>query len=161
MIALIVAGASLALSAVAACLAGLLYIRAVADPLPVQSSPEPATAAQVEAVAHVTLPPGTVLLSAAYSNGLDTRLSALLRLPRSGLDAFVDSGQFTAPLTAGQRSITATHNVGGGNLWRPEQPVSVSGLHENEPTADGTYRVVMLDLDDRDTVTVFLYASRG
>jgi hypothetical protein len=131
------------------------------DVLPVQSVPEVASAAQVEAVAHVTLPAGTVLLSAAYSSGLETRLSAKFRIPRSELDAFISAGRFTAARTSGLRAVTANHNVGGGNLWDPETAVSVSGIEEQQPIADGTLRAVLINLDAPDTVTVYLYASRG
>lgn len=71
------------------------------DRLPLQSEPVAASAAHVEAVALVILPPGTVSLSAAYSSGLETRLSAKFRLPRSELDGFITSARFTAALTPG------------------------------------------------------------
>lgn len=131
------------------------------DLLPIQSQPEVASAAQVEAVAHVILPPGTVLLSAAYSSGLDTRLSAKFRMPRAELDAFVAAAQFTTTPTPGLRAVEAQHNVGGGNLWDPGTAKTVSGIDEEEPAADGTFRRVLFDLDASDTVTVYLYASRG
>jgi hypothetical protein len=160
-LAVVLAGASLLLSLVSLGLVLVLAVAADFDPLPVQSKPDLATAAQVEAVAHVTLPPGTVFLTAAYTSGLETRLSATFRIPAAGLEAFMDSGGFTAPLTPGLRAVDASHNVGGGNLWHPEQPTSVSGLVEKEPTADGTLRSLMLDLDAPDTITVYLYAGRN
>jgi hypothetical protein len=157
-IALVLASVSLALS-LATCGASVLTMDlAGADRLPVQSPPEPAEAIQVEAVGHVTLPPGTVLLGAAYSNGLETRLNAQFRIPRAELDAFLASGRFTAELTEGLRAVSAEHNVGGGNLWRPQDPVTVSGLCETTPTDDGPYRCLMLDLDAPATATVYLYA---
>lgn len=156
------ASVSLALSLLSCSLVGFtLGASAGTDLLPVQSRPEAASASQVEAVAHVVLPPGTVFLAAAYSNGLETMIAAKFRVPRSGLDAFVASGGFTAPLTPGLRAVTARHNVGGGNLWRPETAVSVSGIEEQTPTADGTYRSVLFDLDAPEAVTVYLHASRG
>jgi hypothetical protein len=157
-LALVLAGASLLLAAVAIVVA---VAGAHLDVLPVQSAPEPASASQVEAVAHVTLPPGTVLLSAAYSNGLDTRLSAKFRMPRAAQDAFIASGGFTTALQPGLRAVTGTHNVGGGNLWDPQKAASVAGLQEQQPTSDGTLRAVMLDLDAPDSVTVYLYAGRA
>jgi len=160
-VAVVLSGASLLLSLVSLGLVLVLVVAADVDPLPVQSEPESATAAQVEAVAHVTLPPGTVFLAAAYTHGLETRLSARFRIAATSLEAFVDSGDFTAPLTPGLRAVTASHNVGGGNLWHPDQPTSVSGLVEEQPTADGTLRSLMLDLDDADSITVYLYAGRG
>ncbi len=159
-LALVVASASLLLSVVSCGLVALVVARGAGDLLPTQSKPELATASQVEAVAHVTLPPGTVFLAAAYSNGLQTRLSATFRIPRGELDAFLTSGGFTATLTPGRRAITDEHNVGGGNLWRPETAASVSGIVEQQPTTDGTYRSLMLDLDDPATITVYLYATR-
>ncbi|GAA0452984.1 hypothetical protein Ade02nite_01070 [Paractinoplanes deccanensis] len=126
-----------------------------------QSEPVVASASELEAVAHVTLPPGTVLLSAAYSNGLETRLSAKFRLPRSELDAFVASGQFTAALTPGLRAVGEAENVGGGNLWHPESAKTVAGIDEVTSTSDGTSRAVLLDLDSPSMVTVYLYAGRG
>ncbi|MFK3980953.1 hypothetical protein ACI2K4_11310 [Micromonospora sp. NPDC050397] len=152
------AGISLVISLISC---GLAVLPPGTDLVRLQSEPEAATASQVEAVAHVTLPPGTVFLAAAYSNGLDTMLAAKFRIPRAGVDAFMTSGDFTAPLTPGLRAITEAHNVGGGNLWDPESHVSVSGLEENEPTSDGTYRSLLLGLDSADTVTVYLHASRG
>ncbi|MGW0435917.1 hypothetical protein ACWDV4_25660 [Micromonospora sp. NPDC003197] len=131
------------------------------DLLPVQSSPRIASAAEVEAVAHVTLPPGTVLLGAAYSNGLDTLLSAKFRIPRAELDAFIAAAKFTVAPVPGLRPLDATHNVGGGNLWDPETAKVVSGIDEEQPTADGTYRAVLFNLDATDAVTVYLFASRG
>jgi len=130
------------------------------DPLPVQSQPSAASASQVEAVAHVTLPPGTVLLSAAYSNGLETRLSAKFRIPRTAQDAFIASGAFTVALQPGRRAVNASHNVGGGNLWDPQKAGTVSGLQEQQPAPDGTLRTLMLDLDAPDSTTVYLYADR-
>jgi hypothetical protein len=159
-VALVLSGASLLLSLVSLGLVLVLVVAADFDPLPVQSEPGSATAAQVEAVAHVTLPPGTVFLAAAYTYGLDTRLAARFRIPATSLDAFLGSGGFTAPLTPGLRAVDASHNVGGGNLWHPELPKAVSGLVEEEPTADGTLRSLMLDLDDKDTITVYLFAGR-
>jgi hypothetical protein len=129
--------------------------------LPAQAEPAVASASQLEAVAHLTLPPGTVLLSAAYSNGLETRLSAKFRLPRSELDAFVASAKFTAPLTPGLRAVGDGENVGGGNLWDPGAAKAVSGIDEEAPTADGTLRAVLFDLDAAGAVTVYLYAGRG
>jgi hypothetical protein len=131
------------------------------DLLPVQSRPEIASAGQVEAVAHVTLPPGTVLLSATYSHGLDTYLSAEFRMPRTELDAFLASGRFTSKLVPGLRAVTAEHNVGGGNLWDPESAKTFSGIDEQLETGDGTLRSVLIDFDDPDTVTVYLYATYG
>jgi hypothetical protein len=37
----------------------------------------------------------------------------------------------------------------------------VSGLVDEAPTADGTFRSLMLDLDVPDTITVYLYAGRN
>lgn len=61
--------------------AGVIAITVDINLLPLQSEPAVASASQVEAVAHITLPPGTVLLGAAYSNGLETMLSAKFRIP--------------------------------------------------------------------------------
>jgi hypothetical protein len=129
------------------------------DPLPVQSRPEVASASMVEAVAHVTLPPGTVLLSAAYSHGVETRLSAKFRMPGTEFDAFVAAANFSTAPIPGLRAVGAQHNVGGGSLWHPETATTVSGI--DEKTADGTHRVVMFDLDAPDSVTVYLGAFRG
>ena len=159
--ALVLASVSLVISLVSCGLAGFVAIAADIDPLPVQSKPAEASASQVEAVAHVTLPFGTVFLAAAYTNGLETRLSAKFRIPRTGLDAFVATGKFTAPLTPGLRAVTAKHNVGGGNLWDPDTAVSVSGIDEQQPAADGTHRSVLFNLDAPDAITVYLYANRG
>jgi hypothetical protein len=131
------------------------------DLLPVQSTAQEASASHVEAVARVSLPPGTVFLAAAYTNGLETRLSAKFRIPRAAIDALIASGEFTATLTPGLRAVTEQPNVGGGDLWHPEGAVAVSGLVEDTPTTDDTYRRLLLDLDDQDTVMVYLYASRG
>jgi hypothetical protein len=160
-VAIVLASASLVISLISCGLAVFVASTADVDLLPVQSRPEAASASQVEAVAQVTLPPGTVLLSATYGNGLETRLSAKFRIPRAGLDAFVTAGRFTDPPTPGLRAVTAKHNVGGGNLWDPENAVAVSGIEEKQPTADGTYRSVLFDLDAPDAVTVYLYAGRG
>jgi hypothetical protein len=159
--ALVLACISLLLSLIACGAAGLVATGTDFDPLPVQSRPEVASASQVEAIAHVTLPPGTVLLSAAHSNGLEAHLSAKFRMPRTELDAFVATANFAAAPTPGLRAIGAEHNVGGGNLWDPETATTVSGIDEQEPTADGTYRVAMFNLEAPDAVTVYLYASRG
>jgi hypothetical protein len=96
-----------------------------------------------------------------YSNGLETRLSAKFRLPRTALDAFLTSAKFTAPLTPGLRAVDASDNVGGGDLWDPETAKTVSGLDEEEPAGDGTRRSLLLDLDTANAVTVYLYAGRG
>jgi hypothetical protein len=159
--ALVLACVSLVLSLIACGGAGFVASTNGTDLLPVQSEPQIASAAQVEAVAHVTLPPGTVLLSAVYSNGLETMLSAKFRMPRTELDAFVAAAKFTAAPMPGLRTVDANHNVGGGNLWDPETAKTISGIDEEQPTADGTYRAVLFNLDAPDTVTVYLYASRG
>ncbi|TDC86108.1 hypothetical protein E1193_00065 [Micromonospora sp. KC606] len=156
----VLACVSLVLSVIACGVAGLVFGNEL-DPLPVQSGPQVASAAQVEAVAHVTLPPGTVLLSAAYSNGLETQLSAKFRIPRTALDAFIAEAKFTAAPAPGVRAVDARHNVGGGNLWDPEAAWTVSGVVEEQPTADGTGRSVLFNLDAPDVVTVYLYASRN
>jgi hypothetical protein len=126
-----------------------------------QSMPVVASASQVEAVAHITLPPGSVLLSAAYSNGLETRLSAKFRMPRTALDAFLTSAKFTAPVIPGLRAVDAKANVGGGNLWDPEAAKNFSGIEEQDPAPDGTRRAVLINLDASDAVTVYLYAGRN
>ncbi|GIE28570.1 hypothetical protein Ait01nite_016150 [Actinoplanes italicus] len=154
--ALIFAGLSLILSLIALGVASADD----EDALRVQSGPDVASASQVEAVAHVTLPPGTVLLSAVYSNGLETRLSAKFRMPRSELDPFVTASKFTAPLTPGLRAVDKSHDVGQGNLWDPGSATTVAGIDEDLPTADGTRRQVLFDLDTPATVTVYLYAGR-
>ncbi|MEV6814926.1 hypothetical protein [Micromonospora sp. NPDC051296] len=159
--AFVLACISLVLSLITCCGAGVVASTAGIDLLPVQSKPQVASAAQVEAVAHVTLPPGTVLLTAAYSNGLETLLSAKFRIPRSELDAFIATAKFTATPTPGLRAVAAEHNVGGGDLWDPETAKAVSGIDEEQPTADGTRRAVLFNLDAPDAVTVYLYASRG
>ncbi|MFG3640787.1 hypothetical protein ACGF3C_11050 [Micromonospora sp. NPDC047762] len=107
------------------------------------------------------LPPGSVLLTAAYSNGLVTQLSAKVRMPRTELDAFIAAAKFTTALTPGLRAVDAKHNVGGGNLWDPETAKTISGLDEEQPTAEGTRRALLVNLDAPDAVTVYLYASRG
>lgn len=157
-VALVLASVSLLLSLLT-CTGALLS--GDIDLLPVQSEPSIASASQVEAVAHVTLRPGTVLLSAVYSNGLETMLSAKFRMPRGEYDAFVAAAKFTAPVEPGLRAVTAKHNVGGGNLWDPESATTVAGVAEQQPTADGTHRTVMFDLGATDTVTVYLHASRN
>ncbi|RGC69165.1 hypothetical protein C5N14_07830 [Micromonospora sp. MW-13] len=159
--AFVLACISLVLSLIACGVAGLVFDIDELDALPVQSGPQVASAAQVEAVAHVTLPPGAVLLSAAYSNGLETLLSAKIRIPRTALDAFIAEAEFTAAPEPGVRAVDAKHNVGGGSLWDPETARTVSGIVEEQPTADGTRRSVLFNLDAPDVVTVYLYASRG
>ncbi|MEU9506042.1 hypothetical protein AB0D32_07145 [Micromonospora sp. NPDC048170] len=152
---------SMVLSLIACGVAGLVFGGEELDPLPVQSGPQVASGAQVEAVAHVTLPPGTVLLSAAYRNGLETLFSAKFRMPRTAFDAFIAEAKFTTTPTPGLRAVDAKHNVGGGNLWDPETAVTVSGIVEEQPTADGTRRSVLFILDAPEVVTVYLYAIRG
>jgi hypothetical protein len=101
-----------------------------------------------------------VLLSAAYSHGLENRLSATFRMPRTALDSFVSAGKFSAQVTPGLRAVTTSgHNVGGGNLWNPDAATSVSGLREQHPAADGTLRAALFDLGRPDAVTVYLYAA--
>jgi hypothetical protein len=39
--------------------------------------------------------------------------------------------------------------------------VSVAGIDEEQPTTDGTRRLLLVNLDKPDTVTVYLYAGRG
>lgn len=164
--ALVLACTSLILSLIACGVAGVAGLEAVdrggselSNAL--ESKPEVASASQLEAVAHVILPAGTVLLSAVYSNGWETRLSAKFRLPRTELDAFLTSAKFTAPLIPGLRAVDASDNVGGGNLWDPETAKTFSGLDEEEPTSDGTRRALLLNLDAANAVTVYLYAGRG
>jgi hypothetical protein len=83
-VALVPASVSLVLSVFSCGLAVLTLSAAHVDLLPVQSKPEAASVSQVAAVAQVTLPPGTVFLAAAYSNGLETRLSAKFAFPARG-----------------------------------------------------------------------------
>lgn len=160
-IALVLACVSLLLSLIACGVVGLSVGSDGIDLLPVQSGPEVASAAQVEAIAQVTLPPGSVLLVAVYRNGLETQLSAKFRIPRTELDAFVATANFTAALAPGLRAVDATHNIGGGNTWDPETATIIAGLDEEQPLADGTRRALLVDLDAPDAVTVYLYASRG
>ncbi|MGI5215879.1 hypothetical protein [Plantactinospora sp. CA-290183] len=152
---------SLVLSLIACGVAGLVFVNRELDPLPVQSGPQVASAAQVEAIAHVTLPPGTVLLSAVYSNGLETLLSAKFRMPRAALDAFIAEANFTAAPAPGLRAVDAKNDVGRGDLWDPETAKVVSGIVEEQPTADGTRRSVLFNLDAPDAVTVYLYSNRS
>ncbi|MBQ1023878.1 hypothetical protein [Micromonospora sp. C95] len=160
-IALVFACVSLLLSLIACGVVGLSVGSDGVDLLPVQSGPEIASAAQVEAIAQVTLPPGSVLLVAVYRNGLETQLSAKFRMPRSELDAFVATANFTTALVPGLRAVDATHNVGGGNTWDPETATTIAGLDEEQPLADGTHRALLVDLDAPGAVTVYLYASRN
>ncbi|WP_154943009.1 hypothetical protein [Micromonospora palomenae] len=125
-----------------------------------QSPPQAASVSEVEAFAHVTFPPGTVFLSAASSNGLETYLSARFRIPRDALDTFIADGNFGAKLTPGLRAVTKQDDVGGGDTWHPETAVRVSGLDEEAPGPNGTYRRLLADLDAEDTVTMYLRASR-
>jgi len=157
----VVAVIGLVLSLISCAVVGVVLVTRGWDPLPVQSAPQVASAGQVEVVAHVTLPPGTVLLSAAYSSGLDTRLSARFRFSRSQLDGFLASAQFGAAPTPGLRAVRMADNVGGGNLWDPDAATTVSGIDEQQPAAGGTHRKLLLDLDVPDVVTVYLYADRG
>ncbi|MFI7553301.1 hypothetical protein ACIBQ2_26580 [Micromonospora sediminimaris] len=160
-VALVLACVSLFLSLIACGVVGLSVGSDGVDLLPVQSGPEVAGAAQVEAIAQVTLPPGSVLLFAVYRNGLETELSAKFRIPRTELDAFVATANFTTALAPGLRAVDATHNVGGGSTWDPETATTIAGLDEEQPLADGTHRALLIDLDAPDAVTVYLYASRG
>ncbi|MBQ1049243.1 hypothetical protein KBX50_12320 [Micromonospora sp. C51] len=160
-VALVFACVSLLLSLIACGAVGLSVGSNGMDLLPVQSEPEVASAAQVEAIAQVTLPPGSVLLLAVYRNGLETQLSVKFRIPRTELDAFVAAANFTTALAPGLRAVDATHNVGGGNTWDPETATSIAGLDEEQPLADGTRRALLIDLDAPDAVTIYLYASRG
>jgi len=82
-------------------------------------------------------------------------------MPRTELDAFIAAAKFTATPAPGFRAVDAKHNVGGGNRWDPETAKTVSGIDEEQPTADGTRRAVLFNLDAPDAVTVYLYASRG
>jgi hypothetical protein len=106
------------------------------------------------------LPPGSVLLNAAYSNGLETGLSAKFRMPRTELDAFVATAKFTTAPAPDLRAVGAKQNVGGGNLWDPETAKTVSGLDEEQPIVDGTRRALLINLDAPEAVTVYLYARR-
>jgi hypothetical protein len=62
----------------------------------------------------------------------------------------------------GLRAIESEFNSSGlgDALWNPDTAATVSGLVEQKPTADGTYRMVMFDLGAPDAVTVYLEASR-
>ncbi|MGC5289039.1 hypothetical protein [Micromonospora sp. DT231] len=156
--ALVLASLSLVLSLVSCGYVAVGALEDLDDSL--QSAPQPASASEVEAFAHVTFPPGTVLLSAAQSNGLETYLSARFRIPRAALDTFLTDGDFAATLTPGLRVVSKQDDVGGGNSWHPETAVRVSGLDEETPGPNGTYRRLLADLDREDTVTLFLRASR-
>jgi len=101
-----------------------------------------------------------VLLNAAYSNGLETVLSAKFRMPRTELDAFVATAKFTTALAQGLWAVGAKQNVGGGNLWDPETAKTISGLDEEQPIVDGTRRALLINLDAPEAVTVYLYARR-
>ncbi len=157
-VALVLACVSLGLSLVSC---GMLAMMDGNDFSPLESKPELATASQVESIAHVTLPTGTVFLAGVRTDGLEVHLSARFRIPRAALDTFIESGRFTATVTPGLRAVTTKHhNVGGGDSWNPDAAAAVSGLQEDEPGPDNTYRSLLLDLGDPDTVTVYLYASQ-
>lgn len=157
----IVACASLALSLVSCAVTGFVVSISDFDPLPVQSKPKVASASELEATAHVTLPPGTVLLSAVTTSGLEDHVAAKFRMASTDQDRFMADAKFSAELTPGRRTIDKSHNIGGGNLWDPQRPKTVSGLVEQQPTPDGTYRTLMLDLDATDVVVAYLYASKN
>ncbi|MER5455216.1 hypothetical protein ABT008_10545 [Micromonospora sp. NPDC002389] len=156
--ALVLAGLSLVLSLISCGVVAVAQLGDTDDAL--QSTPRPATASEVEAVAHVTFPPGTVFLSAVSSNGLETHLSARFRIPRASLDTFVTDGDFGAELTPGLRAVTREDDVGGGDTWHPERAARVSGLAEEAPGPGGTYRRLLVDLDAADAVTIYLRATR-
>ncbi|MEU7585869.1 hypothetical protein AB0A95_06170 [Micromonospora sp. NPDC049230] len=157
-VALVLAGLSLVLSLVTCGFVAVTGLEDLDDSL--QSPPRPASASEVEALAHVTFPPGTVLLSAAQSNGLETHLSARFRISREALDTFLTDGDFAAGLTPGLRVVTKQDDVGGGGTWHPETAVRVSGINEEAPGPNGTYRRLLVDLDREDTVTVYLHARK-
>lgn len=87
-------------------------------------------------------------------------MSARFRIPRDALDTFIADGKFGAKLTPGLRAVTNQDDIGGGNTWHPETAVRVSGLDEETPGPNGTYRRLLVDLDADDTVTVYLHASQ-
>jgi hypothetical protein len=157
-IALVLASLSLVLSLVSCGFVAIAGLEDFDDSL--QSPPEPASASEVETFAHVTFPPGTVFLAAAQSNGLETYLSARFRIPREALDTFLADGDFAAGLTPGLRAVSKQDDVGGGNSWHPETAVRVSGLDEETPGPNGTYRRLLVDLDAEDTATVYLRATQ-
>ncbi|MEU8328429.1 hypothetical protein [Micromonospora sp. NPDC048839] len=157
-IALVLASLSLVLSLVSCGFVAVTGLEDLDDSL--QSPPQPASASEVEAFAHVTFPPGTVFLSAAQSNGLETHLSARFRIPREALNTFITDGDFAAELTPGLRAVTKQDDVGAGSNWHPETAVRISGLDEETSETNGTYRRLLVDLDAEDTVTVYLRASQ-
>lgn len=57
--------------------------------------------------------------------------------------------------------MNAKEDVGGGNLWDPDTAKTMSGLDEQEPTSDGTRRIVMVSYGTKDVVTVYLFAGRN
>ncbi|WFE27189.1 hypothetical protein O7623_28760 [Solwaraspora sp. WMMD791] len=114
------------------------------------------SAAEVEANAKVRLPPGTVLLSTSFASALDWHLTAMFRIPADELPGFLDDSRFPAP-EPGLRAVrTADHP--GGDTWRPDDAVSVSGIDQRDEPVDGVFRTVLLDLDAPDEVTVYLVA---
>ncbi|MFY1695332.1 MULTISPECIES: hypothetical protein [unclassified Solwaraspora] len=130
--------------------------RAAGDPGGGDRDVRTLSAAEVEANAKVRLPPGTVLLSTSFASALDWHLTAMFRIPGDELPGFLDDSRFPAP-EPGLRAVrTADHP--GGDTWRPDDAVSVSGIDQRDEPVDGVFRTVLLDLDAPDEVTVYLVA---
>ncbi|MGX7671343.1 hypothetical protein [Plantactinospora sp. DSM 117369] len=89
------------LSLIACGVAGLVFVNNELDPLPVQSRSQVASAAQVEAIAHATLPPGTVLLSAVYTRSPRTYARTAAKIPGASSSAAERARWTPAPLTIG------------------------------------------------------------
>ena len=120
---------------------------------------------EVASLALLELPAGSELTSSEYQAFQDWHLTATVAFPASQLDAFLaDNGLDAVPglraVTDGDRSTDADDRAGASSPtpWTPDAASDVLGVDEAEHPVDGVYRRMLFDLDDPETITLYLVA---
>ncbi|SDS85125.1 hypothetical protein [Microlunatus soli] len=113
------------------------------------------SAGEVESIAKVVLPPGTVLLSAVEDGFQDWHLTAAARMAKSDLPAFLTDSGLGEP-TAGLRSVHTKDRRHDSDSWDPDAVTSFSGIRSQ--LRDDAYRSVLIDTSSDTVVVVYLTA---
>ena len=118
---------------------------------------KPEKMAEVAKTAELILPPGCTWIDGYYYYWQEFHISARFRLPAAELEALVGGSKLGTP-TLGLRPREIMHPNHPASKhdkgWHPDKPVNVSGVALQ--TLANVNRELMFDLDNTETVTVYL-----
>lgn len=117
--------------------------------------PQSFTPTEVGSLAHLSFPEGTVLVSTTFQAFEDWHLTAILTFPADAVDQFATDNALV--MSDEERPVRDDARP-DDPTWTPDASTNVLSYDGSADPISGVYRRLLLDLDDPETVTLYLVA---